>query len=112
MSITLQRKKILQDAVNTDKRFFVQMRSDQEFQRFYIGCVDMAKKFDIGEPRLPRQRKRPARYEDGSLPHIHSSVQDHYRSVYYEALDLLSGELERRFENQHVLVVLSIEKPC
>ena len=38
------------------------------------------------------------------------SVEDYYRSIYYEACDLLSGELQRRFENQHVPVVLSIEQ--
>ena len=40
---------------------------------------------------------------------MHSTVKAYYRSLYYEACDLLSIELERRFEKQHVQEVLSIE---
>lgn len=75
------------------------MRSEEEFCRFYKESVKTAKELNIGEPKLQRQRRRPQRYEDGSSPHSHSSVEDYYRSIYYEACDLLSGELQNRFEN-------------
>lgn len=114
VSLTLQRKNIsLQEAlaaVKTAKSFYRRMRSHEEFIRFYTESVKIAKDLKIGEPVLQRQRRRPQRYEDGSLPHSHPTIEDHYRSIYYEACDLLSGELERRFENQHVPVVLSIEQ--
>ena len=83
---------------------------DEEFSLFYQKSICVAKKLDIGEPMLQRQRRRPPRYEDGSTPHVHSSVEDYYRSIYYEACDLLLGELERRFENQHVPVALCMEQ--
>ena len=105
VSLTLQRKNIsLQDAfsaVETAKSFYKRMQSEEEFSQFYQKNVSIAKKLDIGEPMLQRQRRRPPRYEDGCSPH-NSSVQDYYHSIYYEACDLLLGELERRFENQHV----------
>ena len=40
---------------------------------------------------------------------MHATAKSYYRILYHEACDLLIGELEKRFENQHVHEVLSIE---
>ena len=55
---------------------------------------------DINEPALPRQRKRPRRYEfDGaSAGDFPEKVEDLYRSIYYEALDLLVCGIKGRFD--------------
>ena len=57
----------------------------------------------IGEPQLPRQRRRSARYDTESSPQVHSTVKAHYPAIYYEACDLLSGELERRLPRTNAL---------
>ena len=60
VSLTLQRKNIsLQDvlsAVETAKSFYKRMQSEEEFSQFYQKSVSIAKKLDIGEPMLQRQR--------------------------------------------------------
>ena len=52
--------------------------------------IGLAKELDVDDPVLPRQRKRPRRYEastsEGSFP---QTVQDLYWIAYFEALDLL-----------------------
>ena len=39
------------------------------------------------EPVLPRSQKRPRRYDDDS--DISDCIEDNYRCIYYEALDLI-----------------------
>ena len=53
-------------AVDTAKQYFEKMRSDEESKRFYEKTVKAAEELEIGEPELPRQRKRPSRYESES----------------------------------------------
>jgi len=44
---------------------------------------------DVEEPSLPRRRRRPRRYETGDAsPHFTATVEDHYRQIYSEVLDL------------------------
>jgi len=44
---------------------------------------------DVEEPSLPRCRRRPRRYETGdALLHFAATVEDHYRQIYSEVLDL------------------------
>ena len=78
VSLTLQRKNIsLQDAlsaVETAKSFYKRMRSDEEFSRFYQKSICVAKKLDIGEPMLQRQRRRPPRYEDMKMELHHMFI--------------------------------------
>ena len=61
-------------------------------------CGDV-KEFDIGEPILPRKRKRPARYEDGvSVPHYSDNPKSFYRQLYYECIDSIVSCIEQRFD--------------
>ena len=54
------------------------MRSDEESKRFYEKTVKAAEELEIGEPELPRQRKRPSRYESESS---HTMQQKHSIAV-------------------------------
>ena len=50
----------------------------------------MAAELEVSDPVLPRNRKVPKRFEEGSAPaEFHSTPKDLYRQVYYEALNLL-----------------------
>lgn len=57
------------------------------------------------EPSLPRIRKVPRRLDDGSSGHVYSSPKDRYRHVYFEALDLASEEVNRRFEQSDIKIM-------
>ena len=51
----------------------------------------MAKDLDIPDPELSRRRKIPRRHDDGCAPDFPSTVKDHYRAIYFEALALTSS---------------------
>ena len=114
VSLSLQKKNIsIQDAlsaVNAAKAYFHRLRSEQEFDRFYDATVQIAEQHTIGQPELPRYRRRPSRFEDGVGPHEYPSARAYYRHTYFEACDLLSAELEDRFEGQHIPSVVAIEQ--
>ena len=73
--------------------------SDVNFQLFWSLINQKASSLDIDEPVLPRQRKRPRRYEDGaSEGDFPESVESLYRHTYYEALDLIVSGIKARFD--------------
>ncbi len=39
----------------------------------------------IGQPELPRYRRRPPRFEDGVEPHEYTSARAYYRHIYFQA---------------------------
>ena len=50
----------------------------------------MASDLEVNNPVLPRQRKRPRRYEDDSAEgEFPDKIEDLYRVVYFEAIDLI-----------------------
>ena len=52
----------------------------------------MATDLQVDDPVLPRQRKRPRRYEGGEgEEYFPEKVEDFYRAIYFEALDVVSG---------------------
>ena len=67
LSTTLQHQNISasegqQIAVETLKL----IRNDESYDNFWKTTTEKAKALDIGEPSLPRRRKVPARYQDGT----------------------------------------------
>lgn len=59
--------------------------------------------FRVDKPELPRYRRAPRRVNSGSNPHQFSSPKEYYRSLYFEACDLLIRELQDRFDQQEIL---------
>ena len=51
----------------------------------------------VDKPALPHRRKVPHRLDDGSTPILHKTVEDHYRVIYFEALDLITSCIEDCF---------------
>ena len=114
VSYTLQKKAItIRDAlsaVDAAKAYFKRIRSHKEFDLFFDATIRIAEQHCIGKPELPRNRRRPARYQEGSESHQFPTARDYYRHIYFEACDLLSGELESRFKSQHMPPVLAMEQ--
>ena len=61
-------------------------------------------------PVLPRQRQIPRRIDDGIAQHIFTSVEDHYRKEYFEVIDAVHGDLQRRFLQKNFLFVRNLEQ--
>lgn len=69
---------IASKTIMTTKSF----RTDGIYTCFWKKGSGDVKEFDIGEPILPRKRKRPARYEDGvSVPHYSDNPELFYRQL-------------------------------
>ena len=84
------------------------LRSDEKFSVFYDDVLRSSQGL-TDEPILPRYRKIPRRLDDGSQPHRFASPKDRYRHAYFEALDQTCGEIERRFDQSDLSLVLKIE---
>ncbi len=86
------------------------IRSDESFQAFWDTVEISQASVDVTAPTLPRQRKVPRRYEIGeSAPEYPSSVQDHYRQIYFEAIDLVSSAIKGRFDQEGFKMLQKLE---
>ena len=91
VSKSLQVKNItIQEAlssVNLASVFYRRQRTDEAFNTFYDSEVETAEELVVGEPRLPRSRRPPARMDYSRHPHCFSSPCDYYRQLYFQACD-------------------------
>ena len=98
-------------AVNLAKAFYKRQRTVEAFCRFYDQVLETAEMVEIAGPELPRYRRTPARLDDGSQPHRYATPKDYFRHQYFQACDLLTRELEDRFQQRDLLPpVISLEK--
>ena len=82
--------------------------TDEKFQSFFDTVKsEAASKCD--PPVLARRKRLPKRIDDGSPQHVFTTVEDMYRKEYFEALDCVKGELERRFQQDNFHFVRAIE---
>jgi len=84
------------------------LRHDSQFNQFY-DCVLKQSSGMTDEPSLPRSRKRPRRYDSGDDPHCYREPKDRYRHLYFEVLELASGEIERRFNQSDFNIIQDLE---
>ena len=75
------------------------LRNDERFDNLWAKVNLDASRLNIDEAKLPRKRKKPARYDDGSNDENQSlTAKDHYKNLYFEALDLLIKSITDRFQ--------------
>ena len=59
-----------------------------QFSSFWLSNLMTVKSFDVGDSLLPRKRKRPLRYEEGSANSFYpESPEDHFKLIYFEAIN-------------------------
>jgi hypothetical protein len=85
------------------------MRSDKEFNGFYDRVVKESES-RTKAPFLARQRKVPARFDDGAPGHDFGSPKAFHRQQYFEDLDLVYQELVRRFDQKSFTLLRDIEQ--
>ena len=79
------------------------------FDCFYGWAIEESKSF-TEEPKLPRKRKLPRRLDNGSsAAHQHSSPKEMDHQIYYEAIDTVSEEVKRRFDQSHICLIRDLE---
>ena len=87
-----------------------ELRTDSEFINFWEKVIKKGQELDIGEPTLPRKRRPPVRLDPASSSAHHDSTpQQMYRRYYFEILDTVVGEIEKRFESSAFTFYTKIE---
>ena len=75
------------------------IRNSKRCELFWKLVVQRASTFNVSEPALPRKRKAPSRYETGTGDsHFPCKVEDHFRQIYFEVLDLAISSIQTRFD--------------
>ncbi len=80
------------------------IRCDEHFCLFGDLLKKRAAELDIDDPKLPRRRKQPKRYdENSSTSSFPSTVEEYYKRNYFEALDELVKGIRNRFSINQVI---------
>lgn len=75
------------------------VRSDERFDQFWEVVTKKADKLGVNEPRLPRRRKLPRRFDDGlSGGDFMATPKAHFKRCYFEAIDLIINCIQDRFD--------------
>lgn len=115
LSATLQRKEMSAAegkaiAMKTVKTL-TKMRSEDSFCLFWNNVNKQAQKSSVERPKLPRKRKVPARFEDGDAEaEFVSTVESHYRQIYYAAIDHMTCAITDRYDSQDFHTYLQSEQ--
>lgn len=87
------------------------IRNDNSFELFWQKVVNRANSLSVADPQLPRKRKAPRRFEHGSAaPEFPSNPFEHYKIIYFEALDLITSCIDSRFEQPGYKVYSQLEE--
>ena len=83
-------------------------RLASNFDKFYSSTQNDALTF-TGEPVLPRYKKAPRRFDNGSDPHSYQSPKDYFRQIYFEVIDLIQNEIKHRFDQNSLKVPMLVQ---
>ena len=103
LSKTLQSPKLSaaesQRIASTTVKALQSIRDDTYFDLFWQKVESLRSSLDVEEPKLPRKRKVPRRYEEGTADaEYFDDCKAHYRQQYYEALDIITTSIKDRFD--------------
>ncbi len=77
--------------------FLQSIRTEENYKQWWQKIKKEAEEIGIDEPRLLRKRRAPQRFDDhSSTGNYHSSPEDHYRAIYFEALDATTSCIQNR----------------
>ena len=86
------------------------MRDNDSFDLFWQRVLLLAKESGVNDPELPRPRKRPRRYaNDTSEEDLPTTVEDIYRPIYFEALNLVIKGIKSRFDQPGYRIYSKLE---
>lgn len=87
------------------------LRSDESFSLFWNKGLMLSKEVGVNEPTLPRQKKAPSRFENSSDGHYFpTDVKEHYRTIYFLAIDTLTACLQDRFDQSDFNMYAKLEQ--
>ena len=98
-----------QEAVKMANTYLESLRNDATFHQIYEKCVEESSHL-TNPPCLPRYKRVPKKLDEGADGYRFSSVENYFRSLYFEAIDLLSGEMATRFDCSKLEIPLKINE--
>ena len=113
LSITLQGQNTTlyeaKHASSLSESYLRKQRSDSAYDVFYDNILKESQNL-TAEPVLPRQRKLPKRLDNGADSYEFQSPKDYFRQKYFEVLDIVTNEINRRFDQRDFCVASDLEK--
>ena len=87
------------------------LRDSDRFTTFYEQVVEAKSRFGISDPALPRKRRALQRLEVGSSAgFFHLTPEDHYRQIFFEALDYAIQTIQNRFDKPGYAIYQKLEQ--
>ena len=89
-------------------------KNDSSFELFWELILKQKENFNhISDPKLPRKRKVPQRFEVGeSNTHYYPSTpKEHYRQIYFNAIEFATQCILSRFDQKNFQMYKSIQEP-
>ena len=87
------------------------MRNEDDFKLFFQHLQQLQLSTDTEEPYIPRRKRAPRRFEIGDGIGYHAaSVEEFYKTQYYEALDLATASIKDQFEQPGYAVYKNLEE--
>ena len=114
LSRTLQKRDIsaagAQGVASMTLKTLEKIRNDADFHLFWLKATKIANELGVEEPQPPHRCKTPRRFETGNAPpEFPSTVEDHYRRIYFEALDLVLQSIKERFDQPGYRIYCKLE---
>ena len=86
------------------------IRKEGMFKSFYNRVLQHQRVFDIDAPTLSRKRRAPRWLQIGLTDgNFHSTPEDNYRQIYYEALNLVIESINSRLHQPRYKVYRNVE---
>ena len=86
------------------------VRSDGDFNLFWKYLENRCSGLEVSSPALPRRKRVPRRFQVGEAePEYPKTVQDHYRRIYFEVIDVLVAAICKHFDQQGFQMLQKLE---
>ena len=112
LAIKLQAKdikaQVTMTAAKATDSYLGRYRNLESFNAFYQAVVTETDCITLN-PVLPRQKQVPKRIDQGAGSHQYQSVDEYFQQQYYEVLDIMRSELQRKFDQDGLKLVGEIE---
>ena len=93
------------------KSYYNRQRNDENFNKFYLSVLQESERTEhVKEPKLPKLRKVPKRIDGGAESHVYQTPKEHYRRIFFEVIDCISGEITNRFDQPSFTFIQSVEE--
>ena len=83
------------------------MREEASFRMLFEKVRASKQKLEINDPKLLKKRKVSSHYEEGEAPvEFVSTVKQHYRQIFYQAVDMIVSCIRDRIQQKDYIETL------